>query len=50
MYFVQTYKFNFYFHYFQSTYRLSLLATGSTINLVESICKGKVQNGMAIIR
>ncbi|KAJ8683629.1 hypothetical protein QAD02_019421 [Eretmocerus hayati] len=37
-----------YFH--PSTYRLSLLATGSTINLVESICKGHVQNGMAIIR
>ncbi|CAL1678585.1 unnamed protein product [Lasius platythorax] len=33
-----------------STYRLSLLAVGSTINLVESICKGEVQNGMAIIR
>ncbi|XP_015587407.1 histone deacetylase 6 isoform X1 [Cephus cinctus] len=33
-----------------STYRLSLLAAGSTINLVESICKGDVQNGMAIIR
>ncbi|XP_053996185.1 histone deacetylase 6 isoform X2 [Hylaeus anthracinus] len=33
-----------------STYNLSLLAVGSTINLVESICKGEVQNGMAIIR
>ncbi|XP_014474298.1 PREDICTED: histone deacetylase 6 isoform X1 [Dinoponera quadriceps] len=33
-----------------STYKLSLLATGSTINLVESICKGKMQNGMAIVR
>ncbi|XP_076657244.1 histone deacetylase 6 isoform X2 [Halictus rubicundus] len=33
-----------------STYKLSLLAAGSTINLVESICKGEVQNGMAIIR
>ncbi|XP_076238215.1 histone deacetylase 6 isoform X2 [Calliopsis andreniformis] len=33
-----------------STYKLSLLAVGSTINLVESICKGEVQNGMAIIR
>ncbi|KAL0119653.1 hypothetical protein PUN28_007827 [Cardiocondyla obscurior] len=33
-----------------STYRLSLLAVGSTINLVESICKGEIQNGMAIIR
>ncbi|XP_031365832.1 histone deacetylase 6 isoform X2 [Apis dorsata] len=27
-----------------STYRLSLLAVGSTINLVESICKGEIQN------
>ncbi|RLU20621.1 hypothetical protein DMN91_007234 [Ooceraea biroi] len=33
-----------------STYRLSLLAAGSTINLVESICKDEVQNGMAIVR
>ncbi|XP_025261717.1 histone deacetylase 6 isoform X2 [Camponotus floridanus] len=33
-----------------STYKLSLLAVGSTINLVESICKGEIQNGMAIIR
>ncbi|XP_029174654.1 histone deacetylase 6 [Nylanderia fulva] len=33
-----------------STYRLSLLAVGSTINLVERICKGEIQNGMAIIR
>ncbi|XP_020290831.1 histone deacetylase 6 isoform X2 [Pseudomyrmex gracilis] len=33
-----------------STYKLSLLAAGSTINLVESICKGDVQNGMAIVR
>nr|XP_033334353.1 histone deacetylase 6 isoform X1 [Megalopta genalis] len=33
-----------------STYKLSLLAVGSTINLIESICKGEVQNGMAIIR
>ncbi|KZC13630.1 Histone deacetylase 6, partial [Dufourea novaeangliae] len=33
-----------------STYKLSLLAVGSTINLVESVCKGEVQNGMAIIR
>ncbi|XP_076621765.1 histone deacetylase 6 isoform X1 [Colletes latitarsis] len=33
-----------------STYKLSLLAVGSTINLVKSICKGEVQNGMAIIR
>ncbi|XP_012259593.2 histone deacetylase 6 isoform X2 [Athalia rosae] len=33
-----------------TTYRLSLLAAGSTINLLENICNGKVQNGMAIIR
>lgn len=33
-----------------STYQLSLLAVGSTINLVESICKEEIQNGMAIIR
>ncbi|KAL6254921.1 hypothetical protein P5V15_014263 [Pogonomyrmex californicus] len=33
-----------------STYKLSLLAVGSTIKLVENICKGKIQNGMAIIR
>ncbi|XP_026287181.1 histone deacetylase 6 isoform X1 [Frankliniella occidentalis] len=33
-----------------STYRLSLLAAGSTIELVENICKGAVQNGMAIVR
>nr|XP_050853987.1 histone deacetylase 6 isoform X1 [Vespula vulgaris] len=33
-----------------STYKLSLLAVGSTISLVESICKGDIQNGMAIIR
>ncbi|XP_014219732.1 histone deacetylase 6 [Copidosoma floridanum] len=37
-----------YFH--PKTYQLSLLATGSTINLIENICKGIVQNGMAIIR
>ncbi|XP_011501594.1 PREDICTED: histone deacetylase 6 [Ceratosolen solmsi marchali] len=33
-----------------ATYRISLLAAGSTINLVENICKGNIQNGMAIIR
>ncbi|XP_043284790.1 histone deacetylase 6 isoform X2 [Venturia canescens] len=33
-----------------STYKLSLLATGSTINLFEKICRGNVQNGMAVIR
>ncbi|XP_051155205.1 histone deacetylase 6 isoform X2 [Leptopilina boulardi] len=37
-----------YFH--PSTYRQSLKAVGSTINLVTSICKGEIQNGMAIIR
>nr|XP_012150675.1 PREDICTED: histone deacetylase 6 isoform X3 [Megachile rotundata] len=33
-----------------STYKLSQLAVGSTINLIENICKGYIQNGMAIIR
>ncbi|XP_033218700.1 histone deacetylase 6 isoform X3 [Belonocnema kinseyi] len=33
-----------------STYRQSLRAVGSTINLIEHICKGEIQNGMAIIR
>ncbi|XP_075221474.1 histone deacetylase 6 isoform X2 [Lycorma delicatula] len=33
-----------------STYRLSLLSVGSTIELVSSVVKGHVQNGMAIIR
>ncbi|KAJ9582108.1 hypothetical protein L9F63_003564, partial [Diploptera punctata] len=33
-----------------STYHLSLLAAGSTIELVDAICTEKVQNGMAIIR
>ena len=33
-----------------STYKLSLLAAGSTVELVDSILDGKVQNGMAIIR
>ncbi|CAL7939697.1 unnamed protein product [Xylocopa violacea] len=33
-----------------TTYQLSLLAVGSTIDLVESICKGEIQNGMAVIR
>ncbi|XP_055390251.1 histone deacetylase 6 isoform X2 [Condylostylus longicornis] len=37
-----------YFH--PSTFELSLLATGSTIDLVHNIVKGKIQNGMAIIR
>jgi histone deacetylase 6 len=33
-----------------STFNLSLLACGSTIELVDNILDGKVQNGMAIIR
>ncbi|KAH8306583.1 hypothetical protein KR018_006132, partial [Drosophila ironensis] len=33
-----------------STFKLSLLATGSTIELVEQLILGKAQNGMAIIR
>uniref|UniRef100_A0A8D8ZMH7 Protein deacetylase HDAC6 n=1 Tax=Cacopsylla melanoneura TaxID=428564 RepID=A0A8D8ZMH7_9HEMI len=33
-----------------TSYRLSLLSAGSTIELVDNICKGNVQNGMAIIR
>nr|XP_014087737.1 histone deacetylase 6 isoform X1 [Bactrocera oleae] len=42
-------KFNaIYLH--PSTFELSLLATGSTIDLIENIITGNVQNGMAIIR
>lgn len=37
-----------YFH--PSTYDLSLLAAGSTIDLVNAVLNGQVQNGMAIIR
>ncbi|XP_033244999.1 histone deacetylase 6 isoform X3 [Drosophila miranda] len=33
-----------------STFQCSLLASGSTIDLVDSIITGKAQNGMAIIR
>ncbi|XP_052866559.1 histone deacetylase 6 [Anopheles cruzii] len=33
-----------------TTYETSLLSVGSTIALVESICKGTIQNGMAIVR
>lgn len=33
-----------------STYELALLAAGSTVELVDSILDGNVQNGMAIIR
>lgn len=34
----------------QSTFELSKLAVGSTIELVDSILRNDVQNGMAIIR
>jgi len=34
----------------QKTFRLSLLAAGSTIELVDNILEGKVKNGMAIVR
>ncbi|XP_015367992.1 PREDICTED: histone deacetylase 6-like, partial [Diuraphis noxia] len=37
-----------YFH--PSTYKQSLLATGSSIELVKAICENKIQNGMAFIR
>uniref|UniRef100_A0AAG5DL14 Protein deacetylase HDAC6 n=1 Tax=Anopheles atroparvus TaxID=41427 RepID=A0AAG5DL14_ANOAO len=33
-----------------TSYETSLLAVGSTIELVDSVCKGTVQNGMAILR
>lgn len=33
-----------------STYNLALLAAGSTVELVDAVLEGKVQNGMAIIR
>lgn len=33
-----------------TTYRLALLAAGSAIQLVDEVCRGTVQNGMAIIR
>lgn len=36
--------------YFQSTYKQSLLATGSSIELAKAICENKIQNGMAFIR
>ncbi|KAK6627559.1 hypothetical protein RUM44_010037 [Polyplax serrata] len=32
------------------TYNCALLAAGSSINLVDAICKGEIQNGMAIVR
>lgn len=34
----------------RSTYKMSLLSAGSTIDLVDAICKGEIQNGMAIVR
>lgn len=34
----------------QSSYDCSLLACGSTIELVDAVVGGRVQNGMAIIR
>ncbi|KAG8229704.1 hypothetical protein J437_LFUL009829 [Ladona fulva] len=33
-----------------STYEASLMAAGSTIELIDAILEGKVQNGMAIVR
>uniref|UniRef100_A0A182QX80 UBP-type domain-containing protein n=1 Tax=Anopheles farauti TaxID=69004 RepID=A0A182QX80_9DIPT len=33
-----------------SSYETSLLAAGSTVQLVESVCNGTVQNGMAVLR
>nr|CAD7586765.1 unnamed protein product [Timema genevievae] len=33
-----------------TTYQLSLLAAGSTIELVDKVCKKEVMNGMAIVR
>lgn len=35
---------------FQSTWECALLAAGSAIQLVDEICQGKVQNGMALTR
>ena len=34
----------------QSTFRLSLLAAGSTIELVDKIMDGEIRNGFALIR
>ncbi|XP_050531171.1 histone deacetylase 6 isoform X2 [Daktulosphaira vitifoliae] len=34
----------------KATYNQSLLATGSSIELLKSICENKIQNGMAFIR
>lgn len=33
-----------------STHELALLAAGSTIEIVDAILDGKIQNGMAVIR
>ncbi|KAI5754266.1 hypothetical protein M8J77_007296 [Diaphorina citri] len=33
-----------------SSYKLSLLSAGSTIELVDNICRGEIKNGMAVIR
>lgn len=38
------------FFRFQSTFQLSKLAVGSTIELVDNILTNQIQNGMAIIR
>lgn len=35
---------------FQSTYKQSLLATGSSIELVKAICENEIQNGIAFVR
>ncbi|XP_049543518.1 histone deacetylase 6 isoform X1 [Anopheles darlingi] len=32
------------------SYETSLLSVGSTVALVEAVCKGEIQNGMAIVR
>lgn len=33
-----------------STHELALLAAGSTVEIVDAVLEGKIQNGMAIIR
>lgn len=42
--------FFFFLFLLQSTYELSKLAVGSTIELVDNILLNHIQNGMAIIR
>lgn len=37
-------------HINDGTYKCALYAAGAVINLVDAICNGKVQNGMAIVR